>query len=412
MANTYTNHKGVKSALSAPPESGQEEYKDTTASGLYLRVYSTGLGVFIHRYKINAQRRVFTLAVPEISKATKETELSAALIQARAIHAQQRTQIKAGIDPAIDRDLKAQELVTTPTVSEFADTYIQRYAKPKKKSWAEDERQLRADVIPALGSLKIDAVRRGHVIALLDKKEDAGALVARNRLLSLLSKYFAFAFERDLIQENPAKGIKKLDEEARTRVLSDNEVHLLWQWLHSNKCDLATNSALKLALITGQRVDEICSMQEKHIQGDWWLIPDPKNSVPHTVFLTDRAKQIIEELRPHSRKGYLLINREGEPKDSSTLPAVMESAKVAWEKEPRPTPHDLRRTLTTGISRLGFNRLVQDKVTNHKDSSVGGIYDRYDYAKEKQQALEAWARKLDEIIHGHTADNVLTFQRA
>lgn len=167
-----------------------------------------------------------------------------------------------------------------------------------------------------------------------------------------------------------------------------------------------------MALITGQRVDEICSMQEKHIQGDWWLIPDPKNSVPHTVFLTDSAKQIIEELRPHSRKGYLLINREGEPKDSSTLPAVMESAKVACEKEPRPTPHDLRRTLTTGISKLGFNRLVQDKVINHKDSSVGGIYDRHDYAKEKQQALEAWARKLNEIIHGHTADNVLTFQRA
>lgn len=229
MANTYTNHKGVKSALSTPPETGQEEYKDTTASGLYLRVYSTGLGVFIHRYKINAQRRVFTLPVPEISKSTKETELSAALGQARAIHAQQRIQIKAGIDPAIERDLKAQELVAMPTVSEFAETYIQRYAKPKKKSWAEDERQLRADMIPTLGSLKIDAVRRGHVIALLDKKEDAGALVARNRLLSLLSKYFAFAFERDLIQENPAKGIKKLDEEARTRVLSDNEVHLLWQ---------------------------------------------------------------------------------------------------------------------------------------------------------------------------------------
>ena len=90
----------------------------------------------------------------------------------------------------------------------------------------------------------------------------------------------------------------------------------------------------------------------------------------------------------------------------------MESAKVAWEIEPRPTPHDLRRTLTTGISKLGFNRLVQDKVINHKDSSVGGIYDRHDYAKEKQQALEAWARKLDEIIHGHTADNVLTFRQA
>lgn len=236
--------------------------------------------------------------------------------------------------------------------------------------------------------------------------------MARNRLLSLLSKYFAFALERDLIEVNPAKGIKKLEEESRTRVLSDTEIVLFWHWLHSNKCDLATNSALKLALITGQRVDEICSMQEKYIQGDWWLIPDPKNSVPHTVFLSDMAKQVIEELRPHSRKGYLLINREGNAKDSSTLPAVMESAKVEWEAEPRPTPHDLRRTFVSGISTLGFNRIIQDKVTNHIDRSVGGIYDRNDYAKEKQQALEAWARKLSELIHGQSGGNILTFQRS
>lgn len=123
------------------------------------------------------------------------------------------------------------------------------------------------------------------------------------------------------------------------------------------------------------------------------------------------AKQIIEELRPHSRKGYLLINRAGEAKDSSTLPAVMESAKVEWKSEPRPTPHDLRRTFVSGISTLGFNRIIQDKVTNHIDRSVGGIYDRNDYAKEKQQVLEAWARKLNEIIYGQSSSNVLAFRQ-
>lgn len=113
MTKTYANHKGLKSALSTPPDEGHEETKDTTVTGLYLRVYSTGLGVFVHRYKINSVRRVFILPLPELSKASKEIELSAVLAQARAIHAQQRTQIKAGIDPAIERDLKAQELITT-----------------------------------------------------------------------------------------------------------------------------------------------------------------------------------------------------------------------------------------------------------------------------------------------------------
>ena len=411
MTNTYTNHKGLKSALSTPPNEGHEETKDATATGLYLRVYSTGLGVFVHRYKINSVRRVFILPAPEIAKASKESELSAVLAQARAIHAQQRNQIKAGIDPAIERDLKAQELVTMPTVAEFAETYIKRYAKPKKKSWLEDDRQLKADVVPALGSLRIDAVKRAHVIALLDRKEDAGAMVARNRLLSLLSKYFAYALERGLVELNPVTGIKRLTEESRNRVLSDNEIRLFWDWLHSNKCDFSTNSALKLALITGQRVDEVCSIREEHIQGDWWLLPDSKNSLPHTVFLCDMAQQIIGELRPHSRKGYLLINGKGAAKDSASLPKAMKESSIEWESEPKPTPHDLRRTCITGLSCLGFGRLVQDKVANHIDSSVGGIYDRNDYAKEKQQAMEAWERKLAEIIHGQASSNVLTFRQ-
>ena len=93
MANTYTNHKGLKSALSTPPNEGHEETKDATTTGLYLRVYSTGLGVFVHRYKINSVRRVFILPVPEIAKASKESDLSSVLAQARAILAQQRTQI-------------------------------------------------------------------------------------------------------------------------------------------------------------------------------------------------------------------------------------------------------------------------------------------------------------------------------
>ena len=194
-------------------------------------------------------------------------------------------------------------------------------------------------------------------------------------------------------------------------MLSDNEIRLFWQWLESNKCELATNSALKLALLTGQRVDEICTIHEHNIQGDWWLIPNPKNSIPHTVFLTDSVKAIIEALRPHSRNGYLLINTTNNPKEADTLPNAMRDAVIAWESSPRPTPHDLRRTFTTGISKLGFNRLVQDKVTNHKDSSVGGIYDRNDYAKEKRQAMEAWERELKAMLYG-AESNVIAFKTA
>jgi integrase len=70
----------------------------------------------------------------------------------------------------------------------------------------------------------------------------------------------------------------------------------------------------------------------------------------------------------------------------------------------RVTPHDLRRTAATYISEAGFNRLVIDKLLNHKDQTVGGIYDRHSYDKEKRLALEAWERELESILTGKEAE--------
>ena len=67
---------------------------------------------------------------------------------------------------------------------------------------------------------------------------------------------------------------------------------------------------------------------------------------------------------------------------------------------PRTTPHDLRRTAATIISELAFYRLVVDKLLTHKDQTVGGIYDRHSYDKEKREALEAWENELETVLAG------------
>jgi len=59
------------------------------------------------------------------------------------------------------------------------------------------------------------------------------------------------------------------------------------------------------------------------------------------------------------------------------------------------------------LGALGFDRIIQDKVLNHKDRSVGGIYDRHAYEIEKRRALDAWANKLQSIISGEKQENVV-----
>ena len=75
------------------------------------------------------------------------------------------------------------------------------------------------------------------------------------------------------------------------------------------------------------------------------------------------------------------------------------------------TPHDLRRTAATFIAGMGFMDEIIDAVLNHVKRGVIRTYNRHDYDKEKQQALEAWERKLNGIITGATVERSSAFNQ-
>ena len=66
------------------------------------------------------------------------------------------------------------------------------------------------------------------------------------------------------------------------------------------------------------------------------------------------------------------------------------------------------------MTELGFTRFIADRVLNHAEPGVGRVYDRYEYLREKRQALEAWAVRLEEIITGRKAEDgkVVPFRQA
>ena len=68
-------------------------------------------------------------------------------------------------------------------------------------------------------------------------------------------------------------------------------------------------------------------------------------------------------------------------------------------------PHDLRRTAASLMTGMGISRLTVSKILNHVESDVTAIYDRHSYDAEKRQALDAWARRLEEIIAGKPAED-------
>lgn len=72
------------------------------------------------------------------------------------------------------------------------------------------------------------------------------------------------------------------------------------------------------------------------------------------------------------------------------------------------TPQDLRRTCGTHIVSIGFPQLLVGKILNHTDESITAIYNQHSYDLEKQKALEAWEKKLNQIISGAITDNIVS----
>jgi integrase len=65
------------------------------------------------------------------------------------------------------------------------------------------------------------------------------------------------------------------------------------------------------------------------------------------------------------------------------------------------TLHDVRRTVATGLQKLGVRPEVTEAVLNHVSGSRGGIigvYQRRTWSDEKRAALTAWGAHVDAIV--------------
>jgi hypothetical protein len=285
--------KTVENLKYDPAKGPQQSVKDDDTRGLYLRLYRDSK-VWTYRFQMDHKTSVLRLGTYPVMT----------LAEARAAAAAAKTKVDEGTDPAAaareaartakEAAMRAEaEADRMPTVEGFAAAYIERYAKPNKRSWAEDERLLRHDVIPVLGAMKLDQVHRRDIIALLDGIRDRGKSVLANRVLAVTRRMFNFAIERGVLEHSPVLRVKASPEAPRERILSDGEICGLWEATgEGSRMAPATRLALRVLLLTGQREDEVCGMErsEVDLQDGLWTIPGSrvKNKMTHTVPLAPR----------------------------------------------------------------------------------------------------------------------------
>ena len=369
-------------------------------TGLGVRVSTVGRKSWIYMYRFNGKPRRMTLG----------TYPAVCLADARVKHAKAKADLEKGIDPGAQAVERKRAERAAETVGDLIEEYLEKWARPRKRSAAEDERTLRKEVLPLWGDRKAKDIRRRDVIALLDEIVNRGSPIQANRTLAVIRKMFNFAISRDILDTTPVAMVKApAKENQRDRVLSADEIRTLWRGLDSAPVTAGIKLALKLQLVTAQRKGEIvgAALEEFDFEENVWTIPaeHAKNGQAHRVPLSPLALDLIHQaqeqaanspspfpspwLFPSPTADGPVLARSVNRAVYKTLPAIgLENI----------TPHDLRRTAAGNMTALGIDRLVVSKILNHVETGVTAVHDRHGYDAEKRHALDVWAARLEEII--------------
>jgi integrase len=385
-----------KSIAALRPRSDRFEVWE--GGGFGIRVSPRGVKSWVLVYHFAGRPRRMTLG----------TYPAMGLADARIKLADARKLLVEGIDPGereVDRR-KADR--TAETVTELTAAYLEKWARPNKRSAAEDERILRKDVLPAWGRRKAKDIVRRDVIALLDAIVDRGSPIAANRTLAVIRRMFSWALSRDIVSANPCSAVRAPGKETRRdRVLSTAEIAALWRALDGPELGMSTaiRLALKLQLVTAQRKGEVIGAEwgELDLDERIWIIPAKraKNGLPHRVPLSSLALAVLDEIRATNGDGqtsWLFASpRRAGPITGPAVDHAMRNHRDALGTGDA-TPHDLRRTAASHMTAIGISRLVVSKILNHAEPGVTAVYDRHSYDAEKRAALAAWDARLEEII--------------
>lgn len=390
--------------------------------GLALRVGTSGTATFRFSYRSPADSRIRRITLGRYLPANQRTGTNQGegltLKEARTEALRLRELVKVGIDPmatvkaeqAAAEAAKLAEL-RAPTFAALLAEYDERELSTKRTG-ADMRKLVERNALSTLGPRKVKEITRREVVLLLNDIRDAGSPATADKLTTILVRCFNYACEAGILDANPLAGIKRSKSEPRERALNDAEVRAVWCGLDGGNLHAGTALALKLILATGQRPGEIAGLAWDELDGDVWTIPATraKNGRAHRVPLSALAVELLDQARtlagesayvfhsPHRRPADPAVPADRDrPLDRHSLSrAVARNLErfgtAAW------TPHDLRRTMRTGLAALGIPHEIAERVVGHTQDRITATYNQHSYDREKRAALDAWARRLAEIV--------------
>ncbi|MEI5680477.1 MULTISPECIES: tyrosine-type recombinase/integrase [unclassified Mesorhizobium] len=379
----------------------QTDYFDTLEPGLALRVSPTRKTWSIMYTRPGSRQRVrFTIG---------EFSVDFGLAKARKTARALKADIAAGKDPQADKVLKAEADAAALTMKELVEDYIKRHVSGLR-SGDEVTRRLRRNILDkesGLGAVKAQDLHRRDIVKAVDAVADRGAKTEAARCFEDIRAVVKWAVGRGVLDRDATAGMKAPQRGgARDRVLSKDEIPVLFKALPDSGMRDMVQDIVRLLFETACRISEIAGLSVKEVDLKDKLLRLPpervKNGLAHNVPLTDEAMAILSRL-VKGKKGFVFPVGDGPirgdvvanelskaQKSKADKPALMPVA--GW------TAHDVRRTWATIASELGIPPHIIAAALNHQSVNSGVTFAHYvrnDFMPERRAAHEA--------VSGHIA---------
>lgn len=396
------------------PAIGQRDVSDAAdVKGLILRV-SQRSKIFYLSFRSPGDGKPAKIRIGEYPAVA----LATAREQGRAY----RTLIEQGVDPREHVKAEAARLIRAAeaeralaerkagnTLGRAINDFVAYCQKAGQRRWRERERQLRRYLPAQWSDRQLDEIGRAECKELLERIEAESGAIQANRVMQTLRALYNWVIREGRCERNPAAKLRSaIREVSRDRVLSDAELAAVW--MAASELGEPFGPYVRLLVLCGQRRTETATARWRDIDlgSAVWEIPAAQNKQGR-VHRVPLSTQAVELLRSISR----FTDDPGASVFSTTMGAKpvsgLSKVKTRLDKliseaaaKGRAVPvadwvfHDLRRTVASGMARLGVPPHVCEKVLGHEEEirGIAKVYNRFDYGDEKRRALEAWAEHV------------------
>ena len=304
------------------------------------------------------------------------------------------------------RSVKLADDTRPGTVADLFDGYVEHLKSNGKMSWVEVYERLNT-IVEILGRNRLAReIEPDDITEVLRPIYQRGKRSMADHVRSYIHAAFNWALKsehdyrrtsprRFRLAYNPAAGIPTEPKVVGTRWLDEDEFVQLYRWLEcpSSHVHPPYTRAVRIIMLTGQRVEEIARLHEdpwdrKEKIIDW---SKTKNGKPHAIPVPALAAKLIDSMIPNKHGWFFPSAKDpSKPVSAATLYSFM------WRQRatgviPIVTNRDLRRTWKTLAGKAGVSKEIRDRIQNHAFHDVSSkSYDRWTYMPEKRAGMDQW----------------------